>query len=57
MLEGHRETLQQVRLTRATRRTNLRGAFRVRDAAKARLAGRHVLLADDFLTTGATAEA
>ena len=57
MLERHRATAQQVGLTRAARRTNLRGAFRVRDAAKAQLAGRHVLLVDDVLTTGATAEA
>jgi predicted amidophosphoribosyltransferase len=57
MLERHRATAQQVGLTRAPRRTNLRGAFRVRDATKAQLAGRHVLLVDDVLTTGATAEA
>lgn len=57
MLERHRATAQQVGLTRAVRRTNLRGAFRVRDATKAQLAGRHVLLVDDVLTTGATAEA
>jgi predicted amidophosphoribosyltransferase len=35
MLERHRATAQQVGLTRAVRRTNLRGAFRVRDATKA----------------------
>jgi ComF family protein len=57
MLERHRATAQQVGLTRVARRTNLRGAFRVRDATKAQLAGRHVLLVDDVLTTGATAEA
>ncbi len=45
------------RLTHAAWRTSLRGAFRVRDAAKAQLACRHVLLAEDVLTTGATSEA
>ena len=57
VLERHRATAQQVGLTRAARRTNLRGAFRVREAEKARLAGRHILLVDDVLTTGATVEA
>ena len=56
-LERHRTTAQQVGLTRAARRTNLRGAFRVRESEKARLAGRHILLVDDVLTTGATVEA
>ena len=32
-------------------------AFRVRADAKAQIAGRHVLLVDDVLTTGATVEA
>lgn len=57
MRERHRAKVQQVGLARAARRTNLCSAFRVRDAAKGRLAGRHVLLADDVLTIGATAEA
>ena len=57
VLERHRATAQRVGLTRVARRTNLRGAFRVREAEKARLAGRHILLVDDVLTTGATAEA
>ena len=39
------------------RRSNLRGAFCVREAEKAGLAGRHILLAVDVLTTGATVEA
>ena len=57
VLERHRATAQQVGLTRAVRRSNLRGAFRVREAEKAGLAGRQVLLVDDVLTTGATVEA
>ena len=56
-LERHGATAQQVGLTRAARRTNLRSAFRVGEAEKARLAGRHILLVDDVLTTGATVEA
>lgn len=39
------------------RRENVRGAFKVSRRAVARLAGRRVLLVDDVLTTGATAEA
>ena len=57
LLERHRAAAQQVGLTRAARRSNLRGAFRVREAEKAGLAGRHILLVDDVLTTGATVEA
>ena len=44
VLERHRATAQQVGLTRAARRSNLRGAFREREAEKAGLAGRHILL-------------
>ena len=57
VLERHRATAQQVGPTRAARRTNVRGAFCVHEAEKARLAGRHMLLVDDVLTTGATVEA
>lgn len=49
----HRATESQARLTPHQRRENLRGAFAVSD--KAALKGRHVLLVDDILTTGATA--
>ena len=57
VLERRRATAQQVGLTLAVRRSNLRGAFRVREAEKAGLAGRHILLVDDVLITGATVEA
>lgn len=43
--------------SRAQRRRQVRDAFAVAPAAAARLAGRHVALVDDVMTTGATAEA
>ena len=52
-----RHTRRQVGLTRAQRGENLQGAFRVPDAAKPRLMDRRVLLVDDVITTGATANA
>jgi len=39
------------------RRLNVRGAFSVPPAAKGRIEGRRILLVDDVMTTGATAEA
>jgi ComF family protein len=48
-----RDTEAQYGLTAHRRRQNVRGAFRVVDAAMVR--GREVLLVDDMLTTGATA--
>jgi ComF family protein len=44
-------------MNRSQRAANVRGAFRVRPGAKALLKGRAVLLVDDVLTTGATADA
>ena len=50
-----RATESQANLTPHQRRTNMRGAFSVSDAALVK--DRHVLLVDDILTTGATARA
>jgi ComF family protein len=50
-----RDTPPQTGLDAAQRRRNVLDAFRVRDPA--RVEGRRVLLVDDVLTTGATAEA
>jgi ComF family protein len=52
-----KRTRQQVGLTRTQRADNLQGAFRVPPAARPRLDGKRVLLVDDVLTTGATANA
>ncbi len=48
-----RDTESQFALTLRLRRKNLRGAFKVKNAAA--VAGRTVLLVDDIYTTGATA--
>lgn len=50
-------TRPQVGLTRAQRRQNLQGAFRVPAEARPRLEERRVLLVDDVITTGSTANA
>jgi ComF family protein len=52
-----KRTRSQIGLTKAQRQENLQGAFRVPVGAKARLKGRRVLLVDDVLTTGSTANA
>lgn len=52
-----KRTRQQVGLTRAQRADNLQGAFKVADAMRPRIEGRHILLIDDVLTTGATVNA
>ncbi len=44
-------------LGRRERALAVRGAFRVRDGAKEALAGRRIILVDDFFTSGATANA
>ncbi len=49
-----RPTESQTGFTREQRRANLRGAFAVPD--RTRIAGRSILLVDDVLTTGATAD-
>jgi ComF family protein len=56
-LERVRRTAPQVGLTRGQRAANLAGAFRVDAAAKERISGRKIVLVDDVVTTGATANA
>ena len=57
LLARVRRTRSQVGMTREQRRRNVAGAFRVPDRCRARLRGRNVLIVDDVLTTGATADA
>jgi len=52
-----RNTASQGGLGRAARRRNLAGAVSLRPSRREAVAGRRVLLVDDVLTTGATAEA
>ena len=49
-------TPQQVGLSRAQRAANIQGAFRVPADGKPEVAGRSLVLIDDVLTSGATAE-
>lgn len=53
LLRRRRPTLAQTGLDAVARRRNLRDAFAVSDA----VAGRHLALVDDVMTTGATIEA
>jgi len=57
LLVRRKRTPPQGRLSRSARRRNVRGAFKVHAARREGLAGRRVLLIDDVLTTGATAQA
>jgi ComF family protein len=52
-----KRTKQQVGLTRAQRADNLQGAFKVLPAMRPLVEGRRILLVDDVLTTGSTANA
>jgi ComF family protein len=54
-VERIRATAVQAGLTNTNRRKNVAGAFRV--ARKSSVAGKHVLLIDDVMTTGATGTA
>jgi ComF family protein len=56
LLSRVRRTPSQVGLTAAQRRRNLAGAFRV-TARREELRGRHIVVIDDVITTGATANA
>ena len=57
LLARVKRTTPQVGLTKNQRGENLQGAFRVPPWAKPRLEGKRVLLVDDVVTTGATANA
>jgi ComF family protein len=52
-----RPTEQQVGLSRTQRATNVQGAFKVAPDRAADVQGRRVILIDDVLTSGATADA
>ncbi|MEO9593793.1 ComF family protein, partial [Rhodopirellula bahusiensis] len=56
LLETTRSVQKQALLDDEARRENVRGAFRVRRRWKKRVSGRNVLLVDDVMTTGATAD-
>ena len=57
LLVRKRGTPSQAGLGAAGRKRNVRAAFAVRDAWRARIAGKRVLLVDDVMTTGATVAA
>jgi ComF family protein len=56
-LRRSRLTVTQTQLAREDRRLNVRGAFGLRRSFPRHIQGRHVLLVDDVLTTGATLDA
>jgi ComF family protein len=57
VLQRSRDTPHQIGMSRPEREHNLRDAFWIEPARRARLLGAHVALVDDVLTTGATAHA
>jgi ComF family protein len=57
VLRRIRPTRTQVGLTHSQRLRNVAGAFEVDPKAAALLSGTHVILVDDVITTGATANA
>jgi ComF family protein len=52
-----RRTASQVGLSADQRRRNVRGAFKVERARRERIKGKTIVVIDDVITTGATAEA
>jgi len=56
LLVRRRATPSQGRMSPVARRRNVRGAFAVRPGGAGQIARRRILLVDDVLTTGATAE-
>jgi len=56
VLRRTRATEQQVGLSRPQRASNVQGAFKVADEAQSDVQGRHVILIDDVLTSGATVD-
>ncbi len=57
VLQRFKSTRRQVGLSALQRQENVRGAFRVADDMRARIASEAVLLVDDIYTSGATAKA
>ncbi|MDQ0396348.1 ComF family protein [Labrys monachus] len=57
LLTRPRRTAHQVGLSRNERARNVQGAFAVPQANRPAIAGRHIVLVDDVLTSGATSEA
>ncbi|MEK9283639.1 ComF family protein [Bradyrhizobium sp. ISRA442] len=57
VLRRVRATEQQIGLSRAQRATNVQGAFQVSADLQAEIQGRRIVLVDDVLTSGATADA
>ena len=56
VLKRVKRTSSQVGLTAEQRRRNVAGAFRVDKTLRARIKGRKLVVVDDVITTGATAE-
>ena len=57
VLKRVKATPQQVGLSRSERALNVQGVFKVPPEGKAAVAGHHILLMDDVLTSGATVDA
>jgi predicted amidophosphoribosyltransferase len=57
LLKRVRRTASQVGLTADQRRRNVAGAFKVAAARRDRVTGSAIVVVDDVITTGATAEA